>query len=260
MNAWIALTKKELRLGLPAFLFAVILYGGFLGLVYWMGSKIGFQDEIMMSGMIAVLIFHIPFIFFYMIFSLTSENTKLHLWLHNPMSISGLILAKLVSGIVYAIMTFTVCLVAALLFQKNNYDLLNEHITFNITGVSTLWIFSTGIACAIIFTFFWSIYLTLGQWMNNFFSFIITLILFFVLALVYDSFTQLSFMQALTDWGTIEIEDIIGFEFMIADDAFEAGMRMDTTLLTLGHMVRDIITTILLFIAACWMIDRKVEV
>ena len=62
MNAWFALTKKEFRLGLPAFLFAVILYGGFLGLVYWMGSKIGFQDEIMMSGMIAVLIFHIPFI------------------------------------------------------------------------------------------------------------------------------------------------------------------------------------------------------
>lgn len=263
MNAWFALTKKEFRLGLPAFLFAVFLYGGFLSMAYWMGRMIGFNGEVVMIrvALIFILIFHIFFLFFYMIYSLTYERKRLHLWLHNPMPISGLILSKLASGIVYAAITFTVFLTAAHLLQKNNYDFISEQTMFNITGISTIWIFSAGITLAILFTFFWAIYLTLGQWMNDFFSFIVTIILFFLSAWLYESFTHLPFMQALTDWGTIQIEDvIIGFEFMITEDAFKAGMDMDTSLFKIGDMVRDMIMTIILFFAACWIIDKKVEV
>ena len=262
MNAWWSLTKKEFRLGFPAFLFALILFIGLFTGGYYMGRSFGFEQEMLMSSAVTILLFHNLFLVLYMIYSLSYERKRLHLWLHNPMPIAGLLTSKLLSGLVFMTITYIGFITFTIIYQ-NNFDFMNfsGQEIFKIATISTIGIYSSAISIAIIFIFFWSIYLTLGKWMNEFFSFILTFILFILVMIFYEYVINSPFMTTLTNWGPIEIHDIVTrFDFVITGEEFKAGATWDSVLFYVGEYIVDFIAIILLFIAACWIIDRKVEV
>lgn len=261
MNAWMALTKKELRLGFPVFIFALIMEIGLVLGSYYIGRTFGFEKEMILSASVVILLIHSLFLFFYMIYSLSYERKRLHLWLHNPMPIAGLLTSKLVSGLVFMSITFFSFLIFSLLFFQNNFEFFNEQTLFNISITSVVGIYFTALSAAIIFIFFWSIYLTLGKWMHEFFSFILTIILFILVMTGYEYVIHSPLMINLTQWGAIEVEDIFAdFEFMISSEQFGVQANWDSVLFYTGEYIVDAIAIILLFIAACWIIDRKVEV
>jgi hypothetical protein len=261
MNAWLALTKKEFRLGLPAFLVAVILFAGVVGGGYFAGNYIGYQQEFITIAFTVVVMLHVFFLTFYFFHSLNMERKRLHLWLHNPMPISGLLFAKLATGLLFMAITFIISITLLALFFNHIYDIFNEQTTVNIVGLITFGIFAFGISIAITFVFFWSIFLTLSQRMNDFLSFILTFMLFLFMAWAYDNFIHLSFMETLTTWGTIQLKDImVGFEFSIIEGSIEVETLNEASIFYIGHFVRELIVTVIMFFAACWMIDKKAEV
>src|SRR5699024_382206 len=108
MNAWLALVKKEFRLGLPIFLVAVILFGGSIIFGYLLGDYYGIRDGLLLVAFGFVLTMHVLFLLFYLFYSLNYERKMLHLWLHNPMSIAGLLSSKMLTGIIYFGITFSI--------------------------------------------------------------------------------------------------------------------------------------------------------
>lgn len=76
----------------------------------------------------------------------------------------------------------------------------------------------------------------------------------------YQSFIDLSFIQTLTTWGGIQINDVIGFEFTFSSDQFESSALTEQTVLYIGHLLRDLIVAVLLFFLSSFIIDKKVEV
>ncbi|WP_405097878.1 hypothetical protein [Oceanobacillus sp. FSL H7-0719] len=261
MNAWLALTKKEFRLGLPAFLVSLFLFSGIIGGGYLMGDMYGVRDQMLVAAFGFVVTLHIFYLVFYLIRSLSYERKQLHLWLHNPMPIAGLLSSKIITGIVYMAITLTLSLLLLTQLFQNTFSLLNQASIFNIGGTILLTIFSFAIYIAITFLFFWSIFLAFSQQMNDFLSFILTVITFFLLSWVYNFVMDLSIIETLTTWGGIQVNDlIVGFEFQAAYEYFDASSISETSILYVGHILREFIVAILMFIAACWMIDRKVEV
>lgn len=261
MNAWMSLTKKEFQLGLPAFLIALILFVGIIGAGFLAGNHWGYQGELLTVAFGIVLALHMFFLTFYLFYSLNAERKRLHLWLHTPMSIAGLLSSKIVTGIVFMVSTFIVSTILSTIIFSNTFDFFNQETIFNIIGISTFSIFEIGIFIAANFLFFWVIFLTYSQRMNDFFSFILTIILFFFVSWGYQAFIELSFIQTLTNWGSIQVDDlIVGFEFSISAEEFEGETLSEQTILYIGNFVRDIIVAVILFIAACWIIDKKVEV
>lgn len=172
-----------------------------------------------------------------------------------------MLLSKFTAGLVYMAITFIPAMIAANIFFKEHFAFLIVGSELNLLGLSTLGIGSSAIWIAVTFIFFWSIFLIYSQRMNDFLSFLITFGLFLLSAYFYDMFVHLPFIQTLTDWGAITVNDVMmGFEFSISREEIQSGAMTETSIFYIGHFVRDTITAILMFIGACWMIDRKVEV
>ncbi|MFA1819834.1 hypothetical protein ACDX78_06500 [Virgibacillus oceani] len=261
MNAWLALTKKEFRLGLPAFLVALILFAGVVAGGYFFGNYIGYEQEFLTAAFIIIVMLHVFSLMFYSLYSLNVERKRLHLWLHTPMPIAGLLISKLVTGIVFKGFTFIIAITSLALFFNHHYDIFNEQTIANIVGLISISIFVYGLSIAITFIFFWSIFLTLSKRMNDFLSFILTFIVFLIMAWAYDKFIHLAFMETLTNWGAIQLKDItVEFEFSIVKDAFEVETISEASVFYIGHFVRELIVTVIMFITACWIIEKKAEV
>lgn len=261
MNAWISLTKKEFKLGLPAFLIALIIFVGIIGAGYFAGNHWGYQGELLTVAFGIVITLHMFFLTFYLFYSLNSERKRLHLWLHTPMSIAGLLSSKIFTGIIFMVSTFVVSTILLTIIFSNTFDFFNQETIFNLIGISTLTVFESAIFLAANLLFFWSVFLHYSQRMNDFFSFMLTIILFFFISWGYQSLVDLSFIQTLTNWGSIQVNDlVVGFEFNLTADEFEGETISEQTILYIGNFVRDIIVAVILFIAACWIIDKKVEV
>lgn len=261
MSAWLALTKKEFRLGFPVFITALILYVGMMVGGYFLGRQTNHEEALIMTAFAIVITLHVFFLTFYLYYTLSTERKRLHLWLHNPMPIAGLILSKLFTGIVFMTITLIVSLSASAMFFKQHFDIFNEQTMFNIMGLSTVTIFNSAIWMAVTFILLWSIFLLFSQHMNDFLSFILTFMLFLIIGWVYSAIMSIGFVETITTWGPIRVDDIIvGFEFSYMDDAFETNTLGEASIFYVGHFIRDIIIIIIMFFAACWMIDRKVEV
>jgi hypothetical protein len=175
------------------------------------------------------------------------------------MSIAGLLSSKIVTGIVYMGITFSISMF--LFYQTfENWYIFSDFISFNhFVLVITISVFYMGLLFAFSILLFWSIFLSLSQRINDFLSFILALMIFSFVAYWYQFFIDLDFIRTLTNWGGIQVNDIItGFEF--STDALEAGVTSEMSILYIGQIIRDLIAAAIMFIIACYIIDKKVEV
>ncbi|GGA80358.1 hypothetical protein [Ornithinibacillus halotolerans] len=263
MNTWLALTKKEFKLSLPAFIIAAVLFVGFMVGGYFIGRNFGYADEVLLGVSLFASSLHTLLLAFYLFYSLNTERKRLHLWLHNPMSISGLLSAKIFTNFVYMIITFAASITLNVIFFQRVTDLFNQQTLFNLTGTLLIMFLFSSLFVAAVFLFFWSIFMTLSQKMNDFLSFVITFLLFVFTSWALGKVTDLSFYQTLTQWGEIKIQDMfVGFELNVDFDSQSASgdTFLESTFIYIGDIIVEIIGIIALFFATCWIIERKVEV
>lgn len=264
MSAWVNLFKKEFRNGLPALLFALIGLLVVLVLSVIFGWRSGHvKDALFITSLIFVFP-HVFFITFYMIVSLQREKKKLHLWLHNPMPGFGLLLAKLINGLlamtVTLFITCAVCLITFIFYRHSEFfpDVLNwsEVIRYGILII--LHVYLIALDFAIWFVFFWIFYRMLIRQLGVAVSAILTIVLFGVLSYIMTRFEATSFYVAITHWGKMSFSPILnGFQYSNA-----GGVHTISTMFSLyfGTYFYEAVIAVIAFIISCWILDRKVEV
>lgn len=258
MTAWLHLTKKEFHLGLPAFIFSLIALIGIFTISITIGLSIDLMWEIVTIGAFTAIAFHVFYLVFYLLYSLGVERKRTHLWLHNPLPIGSILLAKLVSGLAYMFITFIIAaIVLWQAFRNNAVSIyINEWLTTALLSVITILLTALLLGC--IYLFFWTIFMTLSRMYNDFLSFLLTFFIFFIVTSLFYMMGDLSF---LTDWGAINIDNVLsGFELNTSNENQHYEIENFSQIFYIGHFVRDLVLAALLFAGSSWILDRKVEV
>ncbi|WP_440897095.1 hypothetical protein ACS127_03665 [Amphibacillus sp. Q70] len=258
MTAWLDLMKKEFHLGLPAFIFSLIALIGFFAISILFGHSIDLMWEVLAIGAFVAVALHVFYLAYFLLYSLGVERKRMHLWLHNPLPIESILLAKLVSSLIYMLITLiTSAIVLWQAYINSAVSIhLNDWLTTVILSVIALLLAVLLLGC--VYLFFWTIFITLSRTYNDFFSFVLTLFFFLVAVSLIHMIGYLSF---LTDWGVINSGSVIsGFELNISNGNYHFEIETLSTLFYMGHFVRDLVLSALLFVGSCWILDRKVEV
>ncbi|WP_100405775.1 hypothetical protein [Bacillus solitudinis] len=263
MSAWLNLTKKELRLGLPAFLLPVIAFIVALGIAMYMGNRHGFVWEAVAGVAVFATGIQVFYLVYYLLHSLQSEKRKLHLWLHTPMSGTQLLLAKVVAGIVAMVATMMITgttLLLAISFLETDIQIPWSNV-LDVAVVGGIHLFLLALDFAVWFMFFWMIFLLFNRKLGTVFSFISTFVLFVITSALYGQFMETGLYDTLTMWGQMDISKLLT-DLFINIDSNGGEIMTETGQITLyfGYYVFEGIVALLLFFASCWMLDRKVEV
>ncbi|ARK31898.1 hypothetical protein BkAM31D_19775 [Halalkalibacter krulwichiae] len=265
MSAWISLMKKELRLGLSAFLVPIIAFLVVIGIASYLGSRNGFGWEAVVFVAMFATGIQVFYMIYYLLYSLQTERKVLHLWLHSPMPGYGLLSAKLVSALAY--MLFTCFITGTTLFIAVNQSVsISEQLQFvNIAEIGMfggLHLILLAVHFAIVFMFFWIIFLVLNRNLGSFVSFLSTFVIFIIATTLYSAFTETGLYAWLTQWGELHFSGIT--ESINITTNFETGTEVIQEAgyisLYLGFYFFEAVVAILLFLGAWWLLDRKVEV
>ncbi|WP_156857976.1 hypothetical protein [Oceanobacillus sp. AG] len=258
MTAWFDLTKKEFHLGLPAFIFSLIALIGIFTISIMFGLSTNLMWEMLTIGAFVAVALHVFYLAYYLLYSLSVERKRMHLWLHNPLPIESILLAKLISGLVYMLITLiTAVIVLWQAYRNSTLTInLNEWLTTAISSVIALLLTALLLGCT--YLFFWTIFMVLSKTYNDFFSFVLAFFLFLAAASLLNIIGDLSF---LTDWGVINSDSVLsGFELNISNENYHYEIEHLSTIFYIGHFVRDLVLAVLLFAGSSWILDRKVEV
>lgn len=268
MSQWLSLTKKEIRLGLPALLTPIIVFIIVSSIAYY----IAYQNDVgiyavMIVALVATLaqIFYLPY---YMLYSLSAERKKLHLWLHNPLPAAALITAKMVAGLLSMIVTLFITGTTGLITLALKSELL-ERIGVSLSSLFKLLMFGGihlflfSISLAIGFMFFWMIFLMLTRSIGTFVSFIITFAIAIASGSLYGWLSESSLYDTLTKWGEFNVTGFLkGLEFTINGSLMNGEIITDVGNVSLyaGSYAIETLLALILFFATCFILNRKVEV
>lgn len=268
MNQWLNLTKKEIRLGLPAFLIPIIVFIIVTSIAYYIGYRngVGIISIIGVSSLaIMAQVFYLPYFMFY---SLATERKTLHLWLHSPLSGAALLTAKMTAGLIAMIPTLLITGATALIAFSLKSDLIAEiGITLPnmfkplVFGGVHLILFS--ISLSIGFIFFWMIFLMFTRFIGTFISFVATFAVAIVMGSIYGWLSDTRLYEAITNWGEFKLVGLLtDFEFSIDGNMEQTNIvtNVNDVSLYVGSYVFEVLLALILFYAACWILNRKVEV
>lgn len=264
MNSWIHLLKKEIRLGVPAFLIPIIAFVVLVGIAFYFGNRKGYGFEAAGGVALVALGMQVWYLVYYLFYSLQAEKKKLHLWLHNPMPASSLVSAKIVAGLISLLVTLILTGVtgfASFLLSKNIQVEIPLGNLMEIGFWSGVHVILLGLSFAACFLFFWMIFLMFTRTLGTFVSLLSTFVLFIVMVSLYGWFGNSVIYEKLTRWGQFELSSMLkGFSFML--DPAQAGMFTDVGQMSLfiGTYIFEAVIALILFFAACWILDRKIEV
>ncbi|MFC4617156.1 hypothetical protein ACFO4N_00275 [Camelliibacillus cellulosilyticus] len=264
MSAWWGLCKKEFRNGLPSLLFAVIAIAVIFILVGFIGWRNGHGAEVLFITALVIFFPHIFAMVFHMIYSLQREKNKLHLWLHNPLPGYGLLSAKLVNSFLSMTVTlFLTCivgLISYLMMDQPTFfeDKLPFWPTFRLGIVGIIHLYLFAIDIAIWFIFFWVFYRALVRRLGVFVSLLVTFIVFLLLKYLLVALESTGIYTTLTHWGAMSLDGFIGGVNISPEDGITP--EIVHTLFYLGSYVFEAVIALILYLAASWMLDRKVEV
>ncbi|MGJ9381618.1 hypothetical protein [Salipaludibacillus sp. CF4.18] len=266
MIAWLNLTKKELRLGLPAFIMPIVAFFIIVAISAYFGNRYGFLGETITAVAFAATAIQVFYLVYYFIHSLSTEKKKMHLWLHNPMPAYKLILAKLVAAITTMAVTFIITGTTFLL-ALNSTKIIPIEIPWTdvieLGFLGSIHLLLLAINFAVLFLFFWMIFLLFTRTLGNFASFALTFLLFIVLnGFLYGWVTSSALYDTLTMWGSINLGDILSSASVNFNLEMGADITGETSelIIYLGTYLFDAILAVILFFASCWILDRKVEV
>lgn len=268
MSQWLSLTKKEIRLGFPAFLMPIIVFIIISSIAYY----IGYRNDVAAFGVMGVTIvaiiaqvFYLPY---YMFYSLSVERKKLHLWMHNPLPAAALIASKMVAGLLSMVITVLITGMTGLITLSFKSELLAE---FGVSlsnilkpiafGGIHLFLFS--ISLSIGFIFFWMIFLMFTRSLGTFISFILTFVIGLATGSLYGWLSDSRLYDMLTKWGEFKVTGFLkGLEYSVQGslENTEIITNVGNVSLYMGSYVMEALIAIVLFSLACLILNRKVEV
>lgn len=266
MNAWFHLLKKELRNGAFAF-FALLI--GFLivgGIVFYFSSKADVGAEGLLIFSASAIVMHIFYLVYYLFISLHNERKKLHLWLHSPMPSYALLLAKIVAGLISLIVSLAVAGTTFLVAAQSATYFQEQLAFFNLTELSlfaSIHIILLALNIASWFLLFMMIHFAIRSRLNGFLSFISTAAIVILSLRSYIWFIETNLYETLTMWGSIHIPEFItSLNYELSQDKIDLSLHGSPVPVTfyIGDYVFEAILSIALFLLACWLLERKVEV
>ncbi|MBU8906496.1 hypothetical protein [Desertibacillus haloalkaliphilus] len=266
MTAWLNLTKKELRLGVPAFIIPLVAFVLLVAVAAYFGQRAGYPWEAVAIVALSAIGVQGMYLVYYLLYSLASERKKMHLWLHTPMSGYSLLLAKLVAALISMVITFAITgltLMVAVSSVENIPIQIRWMEVADIGLLGSIHIFLIAINFAVWFLFFWMIFLLLSRTLSTFLSLIATFFSFIIInVIIYGWFTETAFYRAITMWGPINLDEILFSLSMTSSLDGGTDVATETGPLTVyfGFYFTEALFTLLIFVAACWILDRKVEV
>ncbi|AIF65423.1 hypothetical protein [Terribacillus saccharophilus] len=261
MKAWLALVKKEFRIGLPIMLLAVVLFLVGLVIVTATTYKFGYAwDAVGIIGL-AWGGGHFFFMAIYMLYSLGVERKRLHLWLHNPMHASGLLAAKLVTGTVYMIISLLIVSIAAYVGGLN-FVPFSDGTWFKVGMIAFVHVVSLSIDFSIYVILAYIVFLLLVRYMPTFLSGAVVFIGWWLFAYLYFGlFSQSKFYAAITEWGKIDLGFIANsLQFDISTKEALINMQGEQLTVYAGYYIIELIIILIIYFIASWLLDKKVEV
>lgn len=264
MNHWFHLVKKEIRLGLPAFLIPVIAFIVAAGIAFYLGHREGMGFDVLFIVAMMATGMQVFYLVYYLFYSLQAERKKLHIWLHNPMSARALLSAKVVAGLVTMIATLFITGGTALIVLPHS-KVFTFGYTWSLIFEAGSWggihLILIALSLGIGFIFLWMIFLYFTRFIGSFVSFLLTFVLFIVIASATEWFAKTKVYAALTMWGEFKLDSMITSLNVSVDQTHaEVFSEMGDISLFFGTYVYETILAIIIFLVSCWILDRKVEV
>ncbi|WP_044894686.1 hypothetical protein [Bacillus alveayuensis] len=259
MNKWKGLLRKEFHISKTGILVSIALVIAVHLIAYIFSLK--YNDPlIMFIPSIVLVALHSFYLTVFMYVSLQAEAKHLHLWLYTPHSAFNLLAAKLLTGMVGFLFSFSISGMFAYIGLLNLRGVYIAEETWEtmlilksglLSGIS---IALFAIYLAIWLVFYWTIFQTLKRFMAKF-SFLAVVIISFLIAWLGNSFQKTVLYEKLTKWGYFDItfvkNVVVNNKHVIVEKARE---------LPIGMFVYYSFIAIGLFALSAWLIDRKVEV
>lgn len=262
MTAWLNLIKKEWRQGIPALILPLVAYLIVAGIAAYFGSLAESTWTALLGVSFFATTIQVFYLVYYLLHSLNAERKKTHLWLHNPMPGYSLLSAKLVAGLFSMLITFFLTLTVLVVSLNVLFPVLppwTDLMNFGLLG--SIHIFLIALKFAAWLLFFWMIFLLFNRSLGTFISFLTTFILFIVSAAILERITNSAIYQTLTQWGqwgqNLCSELVAGLPFQKLEGSEACS---EASAFYLGSYVFESVGVLLLFFAAAWILDRKVEV
>ncbi len=256
MKNWSGLLRKEFRvsrallLGVTAFDLLVMI-GFFIASARW---EVPYLTAIIGAVLTAMHVFFLPL---YLLISLNTEGRNLHLWLHNPQSGIRLLGAKLLNGLLALLLSIGIVSSLSLLAYNLESSLIQLPIdNVWLFGFYFLTVIITGsVYMGIWLIFYWTLYQVLRKYIGKWALLLILLIVGFI-SWFGSWLNGTRLYEVMIEWGYVELPSPLNME--VSQQAFE--LTVSTFPFAIGNVIFDLITIVLVFIMACWLLDRKVEV
>ncbi|MGG4265250.1 hypothetical protein [Peribacillus simplex] len=262
MNSFKGLMKKEWLIGKTTLLWLLVAQVGLVFIVFLLSRYLEVAGLFYLCT--SVIMFLQPFFMFSLIFGCLNYEGKTQLWIHNPQSAVMLLGSKLLSSVLFQVVSilFACCLVFVAFrvptsyfqpdFQmENNSELVG---LLQIGGVMT----AVSIVIAVLMMFLWVVYHALLkiQLIKNI-RWLIVSLLFIGMVLAGNWVGNTKIYKKLDELWAVPAFSGSSFSLSQAKFEFYIESKENISLLTSGL---DVIALVILFLASCWLLDRKVEV
>ncbi|MDM5221865.1 hypothetical protein QUF86_14180 [Peribacillus sp. NJ11] len=262
MNSFKGLVQKEWLIGKSTLLWLLVAQVGFVFISFLVSKFLEVAGLFYMCTW--VILFLQPFIMFSLIFGCLNYEGKTQLWIHNPQSAAILLGSKLLSSVLFQVVSilFASCLVIVAFKVPTSYfqqDFQVGNITelgglLQIGGVMT----AVSIGIAVLMMFLWVVYHALAriQFIKNI-RWLLVSLLFIGMVLLKNWVGHTMVYQKLDDIWAVPAFSGSSFSLSQAKLEFYIESGGNISLLTSGL---DVIGLVILFLASCWLLDRKIEV
>ncbi|MBY0123907.1 hypothetical protein [Bacillus sp. S/N-304-OC-R1] len=262
MKAFKGLLIKEIKITRIWFLVGIgiliLSYLGGLGLSHYLNETV-----VMPIISIMVVVGHVFYLPGYLINSLSIE-ARTQLWLHNPNHGWMLFLAKLTAGTIYFLISFTVALLMAdwqinhsIFAETFNQFAQKPFPNLNLIGAA---LGLTSLYFGIWFLFYWSLFHSLKAIpAAKPFRWPIVIGLWVLLTSASYFIQNLPFYKKLKNIGVIKLNSMKTFQFEAGKAMVSAGL-VDTAQISIMNGIIYTVVSLLVFLAAVWLVERKVEV
>ncbi|MFD6440588.1 hypothetical protein ACFWDG_12390 [Peribacillus sp. NPDC060186] len=261
MNSFKGLMKKEWLIGKNALLWLLVTQAGLVFISFFASRYWEVAGPFYMSTW-WIIMMH-PLIMILLILGCLSSDGKTQLWIYNPQSSAMLLGSKLLISMVFQVVSliFSSCLAFVALTIPSSYfqaDFQVENM-LELGGLLKLdaFMLTLSILIAVFLLFLWVVYHALARVHSiRHLRWLFVSALCIGMIMLRDRIVNMAFYQKLDDMWVIQTIR----ETSMTMTEFKLGFYLkagDFSLLTSGL---DVIGLVLLFLASCWLLDRKIEV
>ncbi|MFD4931154.1 hypothetical protein ACFWMS_19940 [Peribacillus butanolivorans] len=262
MNSFKGLMKKEWLIGKNALLWLLVVQGG-LVFISFLASRY-FEVAGLFYMCTWLIMIMQPFIMVSLIFGCLNSDGKTQLWIYNPQSSAILLGSKLLTSVLFQMVSiiFSSCLIFVastipVSYFQADFQVENK---LGIMGLLKIdaFMLTISILIAVFLLFLWVVYHALARVHSmKHLRWLFVSVLCLGMIILRNEIVNTAFYQKLDEIWLIPA--MSGSSVNMSEFKLELYLEGggNISLLTSGL---DVIGFVLLFLAACWLLDRKIEV